>query len=297
MGSFFVVVAQLLGQGPGALVRGAIRAGVGPAAEHRADEALRLAVGLRPISAGSEVTDIVALERLAEAPRDVAGAVVGEAALVGEHLDVGQATGIVDRDVCVLSAGPFDPQTPVSVDAVSHPVDAGQGLGIEVQELASALALVAPDLRLGVEHGESGQALSSEYGMDGREREIETLRDLPASPPLSPQGHDSSHPRPRTCAGSGAAPTSDPPDPRDRPRGSDATTCSWCGRSRRRPRRPLRAAGRPKAAGRDRVDSWGSSSRYDGAASGVSPLGVGWSFATPFSQRTRMLLSLPLRSS
>ena len=78
MGSFFVVVAQPLGQCLGALVRGAVGTCIRPAAEHRTDEALGLAVGLRPIGPSAQVPDLVSLERLTEAAGDVAGTVVGE---------------------------------------------------------------------------------------------------------------------------------------------------------------------------------------------------------------------------
>ncbi len=68
MGLFFVVVAQPLGQRLGALVRGAVGACIRPAAEHRADVALRLAVGLGPIGPGAQVPDLVSLERRVASP-------------------------------------------------------------------------------------------------------------------------------------------------------------------------------------------------------------------------------------
>ena len=52
-----VVVAEPAVKGGGAFGAGAVDRAVGPAGEHRADEALGLAVGLRAVGAGAQVAD------------------------------------------------------------------------------------------------------------------------------------------------------------------------------------------------------------------------------------------------
>ena len=106
----------------------AVDRAVGPAAEQGADEAFGFAVGLGPVGAGAEVADAegaagdgvdrgaVGGAVVGDQPLDgdaVAGVVRDRAAqepdrggglLVGEDLDVGQAGGVVDRDVHELPA-------------------------------------------------------------------------------------------------------------------------------------------------------------------------------------------------
>src|SRR5918996_1713809 len=64
-----------------AFLAGAVDGAVGPASEQRADEALGLAVRLRPVGTGAQVADaeLPAGERVERG--DVGGAVVGEQAL------------------------------------------------------------------------------------------------------------------------------------------------------------------------------------------------------------------------
>src|SRR5215213_7626514 len=52
-----VVVVDPAVKGRGAFAAGAVDRAVGPAAQQRADEALRLAIGLRAIGPGAQVTD------------------------------------------------------------------------------------------------------------------------------------------------------------------------------------------------------------------------------------------------
>src|SRR4030095_4622592 len=74
-----VVVPEPAVKGGGAFAAGAVDGAVGPAVEHRADEAFGFAVGLRPVGAGAGVSDA----RPAAGGRVDCGAVGG--AFVGEQ--------------------------------------------------------------------------------------------------------------------------------------------------------------------------------------------------------------------
>src|SRR3954453_6940772 len=164
-----------------ALGRGAVDRAVGPGAEHRADEALGLAVCLRPVgpraqmlqaedAAGEGVdgraigTSVIrqhALDSDAVAAEEANGAAEegdrGLRLLVAEYLDVGHPRGVVDTDVdvfpahlLVVAAGRVALarvalQAAVAVDAVACAAvrDSPELLDVDVDQLAGALALVA----------------------------------------------------------------------------------------------------------------------------------------------------------
>ena len=66
----------------------------------------------------------------------------GRAELVREHLDVGDATVVVDRDVHVLPPDP--PRAPASIPMhpMPHPVDPPERLDVDVQEIAGRRPLI-----------------------------------------------------------------------------------------------------------------------------------------------------------
>src|SRR5436190_8020692 len=176
-----VVAPEPAVKGSGPLGRRAVDGAVGPAAEHRADEALGLAVGLGPVGPRAQVPDPqdAAGERMDR--RDVGRSVVGHDALdpdavaaeeangaaeerdsglgllVAQDLDVGQARCVVDGDVHVFPADESAVaagevalawtalKRPVAVDAVPGATggDPAELLDIDVDQLARALALVA----------------------------------------------------------------------------------------------------------------------------------------------------------
>jgi hypothetical protein len=75
MGTLVIVVMQPFRKAPEPLLVGAVQSRVGPLSKERGDEALGLAVGLRPIRLRDQVTNVQALEGLAE--------VLGERVTVG----------------------------------------------------------------------------------------------------------------------------------------------------------------------------------------------------------------------
>jgi hypothetical protein len=115
---------------------------------------------------------------LAEQPRDVARAVVAhhpldpDAAraepaqrphqeaggrrplLVWQHLDIGQPRGIIDHHMHHPPARAVRGAAAVAGDAMPDPLEAGQALGVEVQQFARALALEAHHRRAVLQGGQ-----------------------------------------------------------------------------------------------------------------------------------------------
>src|SRR5215212_8391925 len=127
--SVMVVVPDPSVKGGDAVGAGGVDgAAIGPAAKHRADKALGLAVGAWPVGPRAQVLEAERSAGQGVHGRAIASAVVAHHALdgdavtgvksdrapekpgrcgrllVGEDLDVGQARGVVDADVYVLPA-------------------------------------------------------------------------------------------------------------------------------------------------------------------------------------------------
>ena len=136
MSSSMVVVPEPSVKGCGPLLGVAVERAVGPATEHRADEALRLPIGLGPVGSDPQVTDSQRSAGDRVDGRDVGAAVIceqlldldpvaaverpgsakeghrGRGFLVGQHLGIGQSCAVVDRDMHEL---PADRVVPVAV--------------------------------------------------------------------------------------------------------------------------------------------------------------------------------------
>jgi hypothetical protein len=174
-----VVVPEPAVKGGGALGAVAVDRAVGPARQQRADEALGLAVRLRPVGPCAEVPDPERATGDRVGGRAVGRTVVGQHALdldplpveegdrpaqeadrccrllVSEHLGVGEPAAVVDRDVDEVPANRFA-LADVGIDAVEASValeardplagaamDPAELLDVDMDELAGALALVA----------------------------------------------------------------------------------------------------------------------------------------------------------
>ncbi len=59
----------------------------------------------------------------------------------------------------------------IAGDAVAEAVDPGQLLGVDVQELAGPLALIAQNRGLGFEAREPAEAVAAQHGAHGRDRQ------------------------------------------------------------------------------------------------------------------------------
>jgi hypothetical protein len=192
---------------------------VGPLQGEGGVEPLRLAVGLRPVGAGALVGDSDASQHLAEQPRAVAVAVVGEdlrnpdaelgverqrllgeaghgrGALVGVDLQVGHPGVVVDRhmQVVVADPGPVASAGSSSQGLVATPSrDPALGLDVEVEQLPRPLALVAHHLPgWPVQLPQPGQLVAAQHRMDRggclTQRPANPVRPDPAG---LPAGHD-----------------------------------------------------------------------------------------------------------
>ena len=138
------------------VARGFIRFGIGPLAEQGLDEALGLAVGPRRVGPRPEMAQLEVRTRGAKESGHVAAAVIahhpanddapgrkpgqgpaekggaGGRELVGQDLDVGDATVVIDGDVHVLPADAAPSPPTVAVDPVADAVDAAQRLDIDM---------------------------------------------------------------------------------------------------------------------------------------------------------------------
>src|SRR5512132_3761126 len=192
----------------------AVDRAVGPAGEQRADEAFGLAVRLWPVGTRAAVPDPERATGERVDPSAVTGAVVGEdpldldpvpsvvgdgpaqegdcgdGLLVAEHLRVGEAAVVVDRDVHVLPADRVAPparairegalvmRVRAAADALAGAaLDPAELLDVEVDELARSGALEAKRL-LEPDPPEPPHPRPLEHRRDCREGHSQRLRDL-----------------------------------------------------------------------------------------------------------------------
>ncbi|MFN9214275.1 MAG: hypothetical protein ACK6DK_06830, partial [Gemmatimonadota bacterium] len=89
---------------------------------------------------------------------------------------------IVDRHVDELPADAAGARTAVAVDAVPHAADLPELLDVEVDELAGLGSRVASHGRRGRQGGQAGEADAPRVRDDGRQRQLEVLRNAGAAP-------------------------------------------------------------------------------------------------------------------
>src|SRR5207253_5826410 len=144
-----------------------VRDAVGPFAQRRLNEALGFAVGLRAIGAREAVVQAQLAAGGGEALRAKCRAVVGEhapdgdaqgsevvharayegdgtvPALIGFHLREADARVVIDGDEQILPADSVDAIARVAGNAVAHAHNAGQVLGVDMQQVSGMRMLVA----------------------------------------------------------------------------------------------------------------------------------------------------------
>ena len=193
---------QPAGQVGSARVRAAVRQGIGPLAHQGLDEAFSLAVGLGRVGSGADVAQAEQTASLAEQARDIARAVVGHhpfdpdalalepaqradqeaggrlASLVRQDLDIGEARGVVDRDVHELPADLAVLAPPIAGDAMAEPGEAGELLGVEMDQLAGPCAVVAPRRLARFERGQSAEAEPGQVTGHRAARQMQAVGDL-----------------------------------------------------------------------------------------------------------------------
>src|SRR5262249_43600243 len=131
---------------------------IGPLAESGLDEALGLAVGLRPVGSGESVSNAELLASGGEVLGSEAIAVVSEEpahrnpeafevghgvakeldgavdAFVAVHVGEADAGVVIDRYKQVFPAGPLDLMAPIGRDSVTGPFNAPELLGVDMKQ-------------------------------------------------------------------------------------------------------------------------------------------------------------------
>src|SRR6266568_4846672 len=173
---------------------------VGPFSESRLDEALGLAVGLGTVGPREAVLELERATGLGEGLGAEAGAVVGEDAfglhaqraevgngvvkelrrarfsLVRMHVGEAEPGVVIDGDEQVFPAG-LDGVVRAARDAFAHAHDAPELLGVDVDEIARTLVLVAHDRLGGFQVTEPRQPGSLEDTPDGALGDAQARRD------------------------------------------------------------------------------------------------------------------------
>ena len=93
-------------------------------------------------------------------------------ALIGQELGVGQPGRIIDRHVQMLPPDAPVPDHPgvVAGDAMAHTVDPAELLGVDMDQLARPLPLIADDSRLGIERAEPTETKPAQDDAHRRDR-------------------------------------------------------------------------------------------------------------------------------
>ncbi len=192
------------------------RLAVGPFAQHGLDESFGFAVGAGPVRAGAEVVDPEPFDRGGVDFGAVAGAVVGHDALhvdamlgepgdrsfqerdaggaflVGEDLDVGEAAGVVDRDVDVLPAGLVGAPVALAAagDSMTGTFEPAELLDVDVDQLAGVAAAVPVRWFRWLEPRQPVQPEAAQHRAHRRRRHVQLGRDPRARPPQPTQLFD-----------------------------------------------------------------------------------------------------------
>jgi hypothetical protein len=215
VGTVEVIVMKIKREEGSAVVAGVIRAGVGPLAGDSLDEALGLAVGLRAIGFGEEVTEAELLAGGGEELGAIGGAAIGEDALdfdavsgvaadglvesredagslfVGQESGEGEAGMIVDGDVEALDAGARIAHGAITGGPDARAREAAQLLDVEVEKVAGSVAFVAEDGRFWrLERAKAVEVMAAEDAREGGLGDWPHHHDLSIGTALTAQGED-----------------------------------------------------------------------------------------------------------
>ena len=188
--------------------------GIGPFLAEGLDKALGLAVGSGRVGPGADVPQPQGLAGPGERLGDVGRAVIahhpaaldalavepgdGSAEeadhrwllLIRQHLDVGQACGVIHSDMNLVVADAIGaPLLAITGDPVAHPAEAGQGFDVDVDQVAWPFPLVALHRRFGIHVPQSPQPKAAESPGDGGEGSLQQPGDVPEVESLVPEMH------------------------------------------------------------------------------------------------------------
>ena len=199
----------------GSALRGVVvRDAVGPFSDCRLDEALGLAVGLRPVGSGEAVLDLQITACGGELLGAEGRAVVGEQApgshaqglevsdgvlqelhgvrlaLVSVHVGEADAGMVIDGNEQELPASTLEAVAPVAGDAVAHALDATEFLGVNVNQIARVLMLVAHNRLGGLKIPQAGEPGTGEHAAHGALGHADRLGDARLGEASAAQFHD-----------------------------------------------------------------------------------------------------------
>lgn len=210
-----IVVVEEQRQEASAVVRGVIRAGVGPLAGEGLDEAFGLAVGLRAIGTGEEMTEAQRLAGGGEEFGAIGGALVGEDGLDGDAVSliesqglmeggqdagsffIGEKTGesqagmIINGDVKGLDASAWIAMGTVAGGADAGLMETAKLFNIQMKQFTGGGAFVTDDWRLGrVERTEAVEAVAAQDAGEGGFGDGQGQEDLSVGTALAAESQD-----------------------------------------------------------------------------------------------------------
>jgi hypothetical protein len=188
---------------------------ISPLAGDGLDEAFGLAVGLRTIGLGEEVSEAEFMAGSGEEFGAISGGAIGEElldgeavsgvetegqvqsvenaldAFVGEETGEGEAGVIIDGDVEAFDAGAWVAEGAITGGAHAWTKKAPELLDVEVEEFAGGGAFVAPRRRFGrIERGEPIEVMTAQDAGKGGLGDREDHHDLSVGASLAAQSED-----------------------------------------------------------------------------------------------------------
>jgi len=198
-----VIDRQVAGQPVISLIGVLVGHRVGPFPAERLDEPLSFAVGSGRVGPAADVPEPQGAAGLGERLGDVGRTVVAHhpsaldpltvepckrpseeadhrwLLLVLQHLDVRQPRGVVDGDMNLGVADAVGaPLLAITGDSMAELAEAGQGLDVDVEQIARPLPLVTLHWWLGFKIPETAQVQPAEGPGDGRERGVQQPGDV-----------------------------------------------------------------------------------------------------------------------
>ena len=210
-----VIVMKIERKEGGAVVTGPVRAGIGPFTGDGLDEALGLAIGLRPTGFGKAMLEAELLAGLSEEFGAISGAAIGEDAQDGDAMVLvegdglvkggedalgffvwkeggeGEAGMLIDGDVKRFDADPRVAHGAITGGTDAWRLEAAQLLDVEVEKITGRIAFVADEGRFWrFEGGEPVEPMAAQdAGKRGRGN-AKDAADLRAGTALAAQGED-----------------------------------------------------------------------------------------------------------
>ena len=210
-----VIVMKVVGKEGSSMGARVIGTSIGPLAGDGLDEAFGLAICLRAIGFGEEVSEAEFMARGSEDFGAISGAAIGEelldgdavsgveaegqvqsvedalGAFVREKTSEGEAGVIIDGDVETFHAGAWVAEGAITGGAHAWAMEAAELLDVEVEEFAGRGAFVTPRWCFGrIKRGESIEVMTAQDAGESGLRDRENHHDLGVGASLAAQSED-----------------------------------------------------------------------------------------------------------